>query len=142
MRMSVKITSGYSGTSLAKKLGLKEGQRIKLYHSPEAYTDFFDALPGDFHPLEDVASEIDFIHYFAVDADRLGRDLPELRKQLSQRGMIWISWPKKSSQVSTDLSGNVVREIGLRHGLVDIKVCAVNEVWSALKFVIPVKDRL
>ena len=132
---------GYSGTSLAKKLGIKKGQRVKLYHSPEPYEDFFEDLPYDFHPLEDVASEIDFIHYFGVDADQLEGDLPELRKQLSQNGMLWISWPKKSSRVTTDLNGNTVREAGLRHGLVDIKVCSVNEVWSALKFVIPLKDR-
>ncbi len=118
------------------------GQRVKLYNSPEAYEDFFDDRPDDFHPLEDVASELDFIHYFAVDADQLVGDLPELRKQLSPNGMLWISWPKKSSRVTTDLNGNIVREAGLRHGLVDIKVCSVNEVWSALKFVIPVKDRM
>jgi hypothetical protein len=140
--MSENSSSGYSGTPLTKKLGLKRGQRIKLYHSPEAYRDFFEELPDDFHPLEDVVSEIDFIHYFAVDARQLEEDLPELRKQLSQHGMIWISWPKKSSRVSTDLDGNVVRETGLSLGLVDIKICSVNDVWSALKFVIPVKDRL
>ena len=133
---------GYSRTPLAKKLGLKNGQRVKLYHSPEAYPDFFDDLPDDFHPLEDVALEIDFIHYFAVDADQLEGDLPELRKQLNQNGMLWISWPKKSSSVMTDLNGNEVREAGVRHGLVDIKVCSVSDVWSALKFVIPVKDRM
>ncbi|NER09377.1 Protein of unknown function [Muriicola jejuensis] len=132
---------GYSGTPLAKKLGIKRGQRVKLFHPPEGYFDLFEDLPDDFELLPEEDTGIDFIHYFALQADQLDRDLGTLRKQLNQTGMIWISWPKKASKVPTDLDGNVVRDLGLRHGLVDIKVCSVNEIWSALKFVIPVRDR-
>lgn len=132
---------GYSGTPLARKLGIKSGQRIKLYHPPEKYRDFFQDLPDDFNPLNEGDSHIDFVHYFATEAEKLNEDLPRLRKQITQKGIIWISWPKKSSKTETDVDGNVVRSLGLRHGLVDVKVCSVNETWSALKFVIPVKDR-
>lgn len=69
------------------------------------------------------------------------KDIQQLKKEIEQHGSIWVSWPKKTSKVATDLDGNIVRKIGLKHGLVDIKVCAVNEIWSGLKFVIPVKDR-
>lgn len=133
---------GYSGTPLAKKLGIRSGQRIRLYYPPEKYFDFFKDLPEDIIPLNEGDSNIDFVHYFATEADKLNEDFPKLRKEIAQKGMIWISWPKKSSIVETDVDSNVVRSLGLKHGLVDIKVCSVNETWSALKFVIPVKDRL
>jgi hypothetical protein len=132
---------GYSGTPLAKKLGIKNGLIIKIVNQPEGYFDLFGDLPSDLQIIEDNEKPKDFIHYFSKDVSQLEQDIESLKNQLEQNGMIWISWPKKSSKVKTDLNGNIVREIGLQNGLVDIKVCAVNEIWSGLKFVIPVKDR-
>lgn len=83
----------------------------------------------------------DFIHYFTKSASQLEKDIKLLKHEIEQNGIIWISWPNKAANLETDLNGNIVREIGLRNGLVDIKVCAVDEIWSGLKFVIPVKDR-
>ena len=139
--MGAKATSGYSGTPLAKKLGIKEGFTIRLVQTPEAYFSYFQYFPEEIRFVKNSMEKVHFIHYFPGDADTLEAELPALREQLVQDGMIWISWPKKSARKQTDLSGNTVRQIGLRHGLVDVKVCSVNEVWSALKFVIPVKDR-
>ena len=85
--------------------------------------------------------ELDFIHLFVTDEMRLEQKLPELKKQIKQTGIIWISWPKKSSGVKSSVTDMVVRRAGIENGLVDIKVCAVDEIWSGLKFVIPVKDR-
>ncbi len=140
--MGVNITSGYSGTPLAKKLGFKPGIKVRLVHHPEEYRSYFQHFPDDIKLIDSNTELVHFIHYFAKEEETLHRDLPPLIKQLQQDGMIWISWPKKSAKIQTDLTGNIVRQIGLRQGLVDIKVCAINETWSALKFVIPVKNRV
>ncbi|MGB5377206.1 DUF3052 domain-containing protein [Muriicola sp.] len=140
--MGAKATSGYSGTPLAKKLGIKEGSAIRLVQPPETYFSYFQYFPEEIRFVENNKEKVHFIHYFPKNVDTLQVELPALREQLVQDGMIWISWPKKSAQKQTDLSGNTVRQIGLRYGLVDVKVCSVNEIWSALKFVIPVKDRV
>jgi hypothetical protein len=140
--MEAKVTLGYSGTPLAKKLGIKEGYSVRLVQQPEDYFSFFRYFPEEINFVKNSTEPVHFIHYFPKDADTLQLELPALSKQLIQDGMIWISWPKRSAGNQTDLSGNTIRQIGLRNGLVDIKVCAVNEVWSALKFVIPVKDRV
>ncbi|MEM6720216.1 MAG: DUF3052 domain-containing protein [Bacteroidota bacterium] len=134
-------TSGYSGTPLAKKLGIKAGFTIKIVRAPEDYFDLFADLPSDLTKVSDVETKKDFIHYFTKSADELLADITSLREEITQNGMIWISWPKKASKIKTDLNGNIVREIGLSNGLVDVKVCAVNEIWSGHKFVIPKKDR-
>ncbi len=133
--------AGYSGTPLTKKLGIKPGFRIKIVEAPEDYFSLFTDLPTDLEIITDVEIEKDFIHYFATSSLQLKKDIKQLKKEMVQQGILWISWPKKTSKVATDLNGNIVREIGLGAGLVDIKVCAVNEIWSGLKFVIPVKDR-
>ncbi|MEY8019531.1 DUF3052 domain-containing protein [Muriicola sp. SD30] len=114
---------------------------IRILHQPSPYEDFFFDLPNDVEYAQDETVLVDFVHYFATDAMTLDKELPGLRDQLKQKGMIWISWPKKAARRKTDLDGNAVRKIGIKHGLVDIKVCSVNEVWSGLKFVIPLKDR-
>ena len=134
-------TAGYSGTPLAKKLGIKSGFTIKIVNEPVGYFDLFTDLPEDLKPVSDNVTKKDFIHCFVKDATQLEKDITQLRAEIKPNGMIWISWPKKAAKMKTDLDGNIVRETGLRHGLVDIKVCAVNQVWSGLKFVIPVKDR-
>ncbi|MEZ2415313.1 DUF3052 domain-containing protein [Muriicola sp. E247] len=139
--MGIKSQSGYSGTPLVRKLGIKSGFVIRIVHQPSPYKDFFPDFPDDVEYAQDGIVLVDFVHYFATDAMTLDKELPGLRDQLKQKGMIWISWPKKAARRKTGLDGNIVRKIGIKHGLVDIKVCSVNEVWSALKFVIPLKDR-
>ena len=134
-------TSGYSGTTLAKKLGIKNGFNIKIVNCPDYYFELFTDFPSETHQLTDIKTKKDFIHYFARNTIELNKDIKQLSQEIEQNGIIWISWPKKSSKVETDLSGNIVREIGLKTGLVDIKVCAVDEIWSGLKFVIPLKTR-
>lgn len=140
--MGTKITSGYSGTPLAKKLGIKPGFKMRLIHHPADYYDYFQYFPEEVEEIENNTELVHFIHYFGKEAAILEQELPVLRKQLRQEGMIWISWPKKAAKTTTYLDGNLVRQIGLKHGLVDVKVCAVNEIWSGLKFVIPLKDRI
>jgi hypothetical protein len=133
-------TAGYSGTPLTKKLGIKEGFKISLFHQPEYYFNLFTDFPADVKLINN-KSKVDFIHYFAKEEKQLQNDINKLKNQIEQNGMIWISWPKKSSKVETDITEDVVRNLALKNGLVDIKVCAVDEVWSGLKLVIPVKDR-
>jgi hypothetical protein len=133
--------SGYSGTPLAKKLGIKDGFRIALLHVPnEVKTELRNELTKS--RRETVASrDLDFILLFAESLTVLKVELLASAKALAPAGMLWISWPKKSSGVPTDLTEDVIRQNGLAAGLVDVKICAVTEVWSGLKFVIPVKNR-
>lgn len=133
------MTAGYSGTSLAKKLGIKEGFRIALFNEPEYYFKLFTDFPTDVKFIN--KSKLDFIHYFVKEEKQLAKDINKLKNQIEQNGMIWISWPKKSSKVETDITEDIIRKLALKNGLVDIKVCAVDETWSGLKLVIPVKDR-
>jgi uncharacterized protein YajQ (UPF0234 family) len=132
-------TTGYSGTPLAKKLGIKEGFKISLFNKPEYYFELFTDFPANVKVINN--SKVDFIHYFTKEGKQLQKDIIKLKNGIEQNGMIWISWPKKSSKVQTDITEDVIRIIALQNGLVDIKVCAVDEIWSALKLVIPVKDR-
>ena len=133
-------TAGYSATPLAKKLGLKAGFIIKLVKPPDYYFELFTDLPEEIDIAQDRKSGKDFIHLFATNAtDMYG--LKELKRELKQTGMLWVSWPKKSSSFRTDVTERMVRDTGLKTGLVDIKVCAVDSTWSALKLVIPLKDR-
>lgn len=133
--------TGYSKTPLAKKLGIKAGFKATFIGQPESYFDLFEHLPEDLEIVNDSRIKKNFIHYFTYSSEQLHQEISGLKNQIEQDGIIWISWPKKASKVPTDLTGNIVRSIGLKSGLVDIKICAVNEIWSGLKFVIPVKDR-
>jgi len=133
--------SGYSGTPLAKKLGIKENFRVKLVHAPGYYLDLFEDFPSDVKIIKSEKDKIDFIHYFCKKSEALIKDIPSLKKELQPNGMIWVSWCKKSAGIPTDVTEDVIRAVALKNGLVDIKVCAVDEVWSGLKLVIPVKDR-
>ena len=131
--------AGYSGTPLVKKIGIKPGHRLALVNPPKGFDKELTPLPdgvsnGDAAPL-DVAI------LFAPNQAALKSGLGKLAKKLGPAGMLWIAWPKMASGVATDLREGMVRDMGLAAGLVDIKVCAVNDVWSGLKFVIPVKDR-
>jgi hypothetical protein len=138
--------AGYSGTPLAKKLGIKDNFRAALLHVPDnVKTELRDALKKcqiqTFNHQTTKTLELDFIFLFAKSRAGLEFELVPAAKTLAPTGMLWISWPKKSSGVATDLTENVIRQSGLDAGLVDIKVCAVTDVWSGLKFVIPVKSR-
>lgn len=133
--------AGYSKRSLVDKLGLKEGQRVAVLGAPADYARTLGSLPPQVKLGGDLRGEKDFIHYFAKSRRELGDKFPALKSCVAQNGMLWISWPKGSSGVVTDLNESIVREIGLSNGLVDVKVCAVDETWSGLKFVYRVKDR-
>ena len=132
-------TSGYSGTPLAKKLGIKDNFSIMIVNAPDYYFDLFTDLPKNL--ITTAKSNIDFIHYFTSKQATLTKDILSLKKQLAQDGMIWVSWYKKSAKMPTDVTEDIVRNLALKNGLVDIKVCAVDELWSGLKLVIPIKDR-
>ncbi len=133
--------AGYSETPLAKKLGIKAGFRIRLINTPEYYFKLFSDFPVEVKIIKAKSSEIDLIHYFTTKAEVLTHDLLSLKKQLHPNGMIWVSWYKKSAKIPTDVTEDLIRNTALKNGLVDIKVCAVDELWSGLKLVIPIKDR-
>jgi len=133
--------SGYSGTPLARKLGLKAGFRASLVRVPDDVRSELRTAVDQCQIEKLPSKELDFVFLFAKSNAELERDLLRAAKALAPAGMLWIAWPKKSSGVATDLTGDVVRGSGLGAGLVDIKVCAVTDIWSGLKFVIPVKDR-
>ena len=130
--------SGYSGTPLAKKLGIKNGFTVSLINAPDHYFDLFDDMPPDVAFKSDAGSVKDLVHLFVKEADTFFLLLPQLRQQIKPNGIIWVSWPKKSSKVPTDITEDTIRNFALSIDLVDIKVCAVDEVWSGLKLVIPV----
>lgn len=133
-------TAGYSGTPLAKKLGMKAGFVIKAINQPPHYLQLFDDLPEGLQNNK-ASKDLDFIHFFTQKQPELLKILPTLKPQIKSNGMIWVSWPKKSSGVKTDVTEETIRQVALKNGLVDVKVCAIDEVWPALKLVIPVKDR-
>ena len=130
-----------SGRSVVQKLGLTPGFRIFVDGLSVAYRDVVGDLPADVQLMKTAKAPLDVVHLFAAEAKGLAAKLRIYRQAIVPDGMIWVSWPKKSSGVATDLTDVVVRETGLAAGLVDVKVCAVDEVWSGLKFVIPVKQR-
>lgn len=133
--------SGYSGTPLLKKLGIKPGFRIFVFQAPAEYFDWLSPLPVDVNISQRLSGRFDFIHIFVKDHKTFSAQILKSMKCLNSDGMIWVSWPKKSSGIVTDLNENIIRDFGLKSGLVDIKVCAVDETWSGLKFVIPVSQR-
>jgi len=133
--------AGYSGTSLLKKLGLKAGSCAYVYQAPKDYWGWLSPLPEGVQVKDKLAGRADFIHLFVRDRNTFEKEFSKGRKVLKDDGMLWISWPKRSSKIETDLDENVIRDYGLEQGLVDVKVCAVDEVWSGLKFVVRLKDR-
>jgi hypothetical protein len=135
------MPAGYSKKSLVEKLGIKEGAKVAILNPPKDYRATLGPLPKGVAPTGKMPARADFIHFFTQDRDDLEGIFLSLKCALAQDGMLWISWPKGASKIPTDLNENIVREIGLAHGLVDIKVCAVDETWSGLKFVYRVKDR-
>lgn len=135
-------TTGYSGTPLARKLGLEPGYRCVLRNYPEHYRDLFSDWPENVQLISDAEpGTVDFIHLFATEGNALAAEFTDLKPLLRKKGIFWISWPKASSPLTTDLKREPVGELGLTSGLVDVKVCAVDADWSALKFVYRKKDR-
>lgn len=132
---------GYSGTPLIKKLGIKEGFRVAIVNSPKGFQKELGPLPAKAKFATSVMGSLDVILLFVNSESELRRKFTLLAAHLIANGMLWVAWPKKSSGVSTDLSFNNVQRIGLDAGLVDVKICAVNDVWSGLKFVYRLKDR-
>ena len=133
--------AGYSGTPLVKKLGFKAGFRVALVNPPKSFKNELEPLPENVKFLSSQAEQVDLVVLFVDSQQKLRREFPIFAAKLKENGMLWIAWPKKASGVPTDLTDNSVRHIGLDAGLVDVKVCAVNEVWSGLKFVIRLRDR-
>jgi hypothetical protein len=134
-------SNGYSRRSLVDKLGIQEGFCVALLGAPKGYLAALGALPKDVSFETEAARQLDFIQFFSRDRREAEHKLPRLKRRLRPDGMLWMCWPKGSSGVETDLSENVVCEIGLANGLVDVKVCAVDETWSGLKLVYRLKDR-
>ena len=133
--------AGYSSTPLAKKLGIKEGSRIGLVNEPKGFQSELGKLPDKAEFVARLTNSLDIILFFVLTERELARNFSKLAKKLVANGMIWIAWPKKSSGVTTDLSFENVQRIGLDAGLVDVKICAIDDTWSGLKFVYRLKDR-
>jgi hypothetical protein len=134
--------AGYSGTPLAKKLGIKEKYKIRLINEPVYYLQLFTDMPENVEIISDKKIKKNFIHFFALNGKDLDKNIVLLKNEIVPNGIIWVSWPKKSSGVISDVNEDLIRNVALSNGLVDIKVCAVDETWSGLKLVIPVKDRI
>jgi hypothetical protein len=137
----VERSSGYSKRPLPEKLGIKEGFTVGVINAPPGYLEMLAKLPKGVRMEPESDQLLDFVHLFTAVRSQLEDEFPKLKKKLTQRGMLWISWPKRSSGVETDLSESVVREIGLGNRLVDVKVASIDETWSGLKFVRRVRDR-
>ncbi len=133
--------AGYSGTPLVKKLGIKAGFRIAFVGAPANFERDLGPLPVNVQIMSRPRRPMDFVLLFSKSATSLENDFKRTAAMLSANGMLWVSWPKKAANMATDLSENIVRAIGLDAGLVDVKVCAVNEIWSGLKFVYRLRDR-
>jgi hypothetical protein len=133
--------AGYSGTPLVKKLGIKVGMRLTVVNAPAAYASWLEDLPAGARVVSKLTSPAAAVHVFASARGDLERMLPRLRKRLDPSGFVWVSWPKKSSGVSTDITEETIREIALPLGFVDVKVCAVTDTWSGLKLMIRKSER-
>ena len=133
--------AGYSGTPLAKKLGIDIGSRIFLSDAPKDYLKLVAPLPEGVRVVRKIDGETDIVHIFSAERARLTAALRATLKRIKPDGTIWVSWPKKSSKVPTDITEDTIREVALPMGLVDIKVCAVDEVWSGLKLVVRRENR-
>ena len=128
--------AGYSATPLIRKLGIKPGWRVYVNNAPLDYVALVGELPSGVQLKARLAGTIDMIHCFTRERGDLARALPRYRERILTDGVIWVSWPKRSSGVASTVTEDVVRELALPLGLVDVKVCAVDEVWSGLKLVI------
>ena len=129
-------STGYSGTPLAKKLGIKAGTTLLPMGAPDNYLKLLAPLPDDVMLAKRPSAAVEVVHLFTTQQKDLAKQLASLRKTLKPDAAIWVSWPKKASKVPTDVTEDMIRAVALPMGLVDIKVCAVTEVWSGLKLVV------
>jgi hypothetical protein len=134
-------TAGYSGTPLPRKLGIRDGSRLLLVDAPADFGATLGELPPGVDAVAAGASEVDVVVLFVLDLESLRTQFASLAAAMQPAGGLWVAWPKRSSGVSTDLTENVVRELGLEAGLVDNKVCAIDATWSGLRFVWRLRDR-
>lgn len=130
------MTAGYSGTPLSRKLGITPGSCVLAIGSPSAYQAIVSDFPADVSLVSRVSSAVDLAHLFATRRAELQKQLGQLRVALRTDATIWVSWPKKTAKVATDITEDVIREVALPLGLVDVKVCAVTDIWSGLKLVV------
>ncbi|WP_024770056.1 hypothetical protein [Aquimarina macrocephali] len=136
------MSTGYSGTPLAKKLGIKEDNILMLYKKPNHYYTLFSDLPKGIEEVKQPKNRsVDFIHIFCTTFKELQEVAVIYKTALKKNGMLWVSWPKGSSSIPTDLKRDPIRNYLISIGLVDIKVAAIDEDWSGLKFVYRIKDR-
>jgi hypothetical protein len=138
---SVAKPAGYSGTPLAKKLGIREGARVAALGAPEGYTALLAPLPAGVAFESRVGQRTDVIHVFVKSRAEMAKALAAARPKMRDDASLWISWPKKASKVPTDVTEDTVRELAFPLGLVDVKVCAVDETWSGLKLVVRLANR-
>ena len=129
-----------SATELIKKLGIKSGFFVIVFNGPENYWNWLAPLPEKL-VVKSKGKDFDFIHWFVKDNKIFEGEFNKKKSMLKKNGMLWVSWPKKASKVTTDLNENIIRDFALKNGLVDVKVCSVNEVWSGLKLVYRLTDR-
>jgi hypothetical protein len=134
-------TAGYSGTPLPRKLGIRPSARLGLIDAPDGFDATLGPLPDGVRVRRSARGPLDLVLAFFVRRAALERRLPALRSALDPAGGLWIAWPKRASGLATDLTENLVREMGLAAGLVDNKVCAIDEIWSSLRFVYRLRDR-
>jgi Protein of unknown function (DUF3052) len=135
------LTPGYSGKPLVAKLGLKPHLSFYTFDAPLEYLDWLEPMPDGAKHITILEPNLKFIHGFFRDRRTFEEQLPDFMTHLEKSGMIWISWLKKSAKIPTDITEDTIREVALPMGLVDVKVCAVSEIWSGLKLVIPVRKR-
>ena len=130
------MASGYSGTPLVRKLGFKPGMRAHYVNAPDGFEALVGELPDGVRVLARPADALDVVLLFVRERRELQRRLPALQRRLDAAGMLWVAWPKRASKVATDMTEDVVRDVALPRGLVDVKVCAIDETWSGLKLVL------
>ena len=133
--------TGYSRTPLPQKLGIRPGASVLVINGPKGYRKLLAKLPEGARLTDRVTTRLGFVHLFTAQRDELERELKFLRPRLSDTGTLWVSWPKKSAGMPTDVTENTIRELALPLGLVDTKVCAVNEIWSGLKLMVRKEHR-
>jgi hypothetical protein len=135
------MAAGYSSTPTAKKLGLKDGHRVCVLNPPKKYSDVIGRLPKDIALTDRLNHPADIVHVFVTRQADLTSRIQLMRKAIAPDGALWVSWPKKASKVPTDVTEDTIRSLALASGLVDVKICAIDDVWSGLKLVIPVAQR-
>lgn len=134
--MGTSPAAGYSGTPLSKKLGIKQAHRVLLIEAPENYQSLLAPLPPAVRFVSRPDATVDIAHVFVTQREQLSRNLIALRNKLGPEAALWVSWPKKSAKVATTVTEDTIRELALPLGFVDIKVCAVTDIWSGLKLVV------